>query len=93
VRFHAAALAVGHADVTEGKTGHFQLRMQARGQPEELIDFRNGLTEAWLAPPPGNYQMTLQLVSNAVPKEVLATAPAISVRVSSSAAAIAPPLP
>jgi hypothetical protein len=37
--------------------------------------------------------MTLQLVSNAVPKEVLATAPAISVRVSSSAAAIAPPLP
>jgi hypothetical protein len=93
VRFHASALAVGHEAVTQGKTGHFQLRLQPRGQPEELIDFRNGLTEAWLAPPPGTYQMQLQLVTNAAPQEVLATSPAISVRVAPAAPPSAPAKP
>lgn len=65
VQFHASGLNVAHAVQKEKDTGHFRLTMAAlgRGKSSEM-DFANGQTETWLAPPPGAYFMKLEFVDN-----------------------------
>jgi hypothetical protein len=66
VQFHASALNVSHVDIKEPATGHFRLVAQGKGAAAaERITFSNGLTEAWLKPPAGEYSLRLDFVGNA----------------------------
>jgi hypothetical protein len=73
VQFHASGLLVGHLAQKQKDTGHFRLTAAplAKGS-EAVMDFVNGQTEVWLAPPPGAYRLTLDLVDNADPARTLA---------------------
>ena len=42
------------------------------GKPTETIEFKNGATEDWFAPPPGSYTLELSLVKNGNAPEVMA---------------------
>jgi hypothetical protein len=88
-QFHASGLNVSHTDIREPDTGHFRLVAQARSGAVERIDFHNGLTEAWLKPPPGEYSLKLELVSNADPTTVLATSRPVNVKVAPDPARLA----
>jgi hypothetical protein len=81
LQFHASGLNVGHTDIVEATTGHFQLVAERAGQPAERVVFGNGATEAWLQPPPGDYVLRLQLVRNAAPHDVMAASEPVSVKV------------
>jgi hypothetical protein len=81
LRFHASGLNVGHVAVTEPDTGHFELLAEHATQPAERLRFPNGATEAWIKPPPGDYTLRLQLVRNAAPQDVMATAEPVKLRV------------
>lgn len=87
VQFHASGLNVSHADVLDAGTGHFRLVVQAKAGNAERIDFGNGATETWLRPPAGDYQLRLELVSNAEPSTVLAASNPIALKVLPDAAA------
>jgi hypothetical protein len=63
VQFHASGYNVSHADPKVPDTGHFRLVLE-RGGKREVIAFAGGQTETWLEPPPGDYQLQLELVSN-----------------------------
>jgi hypothetical protein len=76
VQFHASGYNVAHAEAAVAGTGHFRLSLARAGKPPEVMDFRGGQTEAWLLPPKGEYQMTLELVSNTEAGKVTAAAPA-----------------
>ena len=90
MQFHASGLNVSHVDVKEANTGHFRLVAQAnKGGAIERIDFGNGLTETWLKPPPGEYSMKLELVSNSDPLTVMATSHAVAVKVAPDVARVA----
>ena len=82
LQFHASGLNVSHADVVAPDTGHFRLVAQGRGGAAERIEFGDGATEAWLRPPPGEYQLRLELVANTPGAAVLASSAPINVRVS-----------
>lgn len=71
VVFHASGTNVGHAKVTEPGVGHFRLVAERSGAPAERIEFDNGATEAWIAPPPGSYRLRVELVRNAAPNDVM----------------------
>jgi len=81
VVFHASGISVGHIAIAEPGVGHFRLVAERTGAPPERIAFENGLTEAWLAPPPGDYRLRLELVRNAAPGDVLATSAPIELKV------------
>lgn len=72
VRLHASGLNVGHVDVREAGVGHFRLVAERAGAPAERIELVKGLTEVWLAPPPGRYKLRVELVQN-TDQQVLAT--------------------
>ncbi len=82
VQFHASGLNVAHVSQKEKETGHFQLTMTSSksGKPE-ILDFVNGQTEAWLAPPVGAYKMQLDFVDNIVSGKSIATSAPVSMRV------------
>jgi hypothetical protein len=81
-QFHASGLNVSHAAVKDAGTGHFRLVAQPKhGGAAERIALVNGVTEAWLAPPAGEYTLKLELVSNADPTQVMATSAAVTVKV------------
>lgn len=66
VRLHASGFNVGHVDITEPGVGHFRLVAErVGGAPAERIELAKGLTEVWLAPPPGRYRLRAELVGNA----------------------------
>ena len=75
VQFHASGLNVAHLSQAEKDTGHFRLTVapQSGAKPAEL-DFVNGQTEVWMAPPAGPYTLKLELVDNANPSKLLADA-------------------
>lgn len=76
IRFHASGLNVGFVAQKETDTGHFRLTLTpAKGKPE-VLDFRNGQTEVWLAPPAGEYTARLEFLDNTKPDAELA--PAVS---------------
>lgn len=75
VQFHASGLNVAHQVQREKDTGHFRLVVVpgTGGKPVEM-DFVNGQTEVWLEPPAGEYVLKLDLIDNASPGKVLASA-------------------
>lgn len=82
VLFHASGYNVSHAAAGLPDTHHFRLSIDRSGKPTQVIDFRNGHTETWLRPPAGEYQLRLDLVSNAASAKVTSTAKPVRVRVS-----------
>jgi hypothetical protein len=73
IGFHASGLNVSHIAAAEPGNGHFRLRVKPDGGHEEVINFDNGHTEAWLNPPSGRYTAQLELIDNMAPGKVLAT--------------------
>jgi hypothetical protein len=82
VQFHASGLNVAHVSQREKDTGHFRLTLNPRGagKPVEL-DFTEGQTEVWLAPPRGDYSLRLELLDNVNPGKALAEAVSVPVQV------------
>ena len=85
VQFHASGYNVAHADAKAPETGHFRLTLEPGGRKAEVLNFSGGQTEVWLNPPPGNYGMQLEFVSNAAGNAVVAKAKPLQVSVSNSA--------
>lgn len=82
VQFHASGLNVGHLTQKEKGTGHFRLTLTSpRAGKSEVLDFVNGQTEAWLAPPLGAYGMKLDFVDNDMPSKTLTTSVSVPIRV------------
>lgn len=75
MQFHASGLSVGHLNQKLKDSGHFRLTLapQGGGKPA-VMDFPNGQTEAWLAPPPGKYTAQLALLDNTDTRKTLAVA-------------------
>jgi hypothetical protein len=71
VQFHASGLNVGHAAQQEKDTGHFKLTVTSKTGAVAEMDFAEGQTEAWLAPPAGDYTLKLDFVDNLNPQQVL----------------------
>ena len=78
--FHASGLNVGNIEVADKGVGHFRVVAEKAGAATERIAFSNGATEAWLAPPPGDYRFRLELVGNAQ-GEVMSTSTPVDVKV------------
>lgn len=82
VQFHASGLSVAHLSQKTKDTGHFRLTLTSpRGGKPEVLDFVNGQTETWLAPPSGPYSMKLDFVDNNMPSKILAAAQYVPIRV------------
>jgi len=82
VQFHASGLNVAHAAQQEPGTGHFRLTVTPRdGGAPQVLDFADGHTEVWLAPPAGSYALQLDFVDNLNPGTLLATAASAQLRV------------
>jgi hypothetical protein len=82
VQFHASGLSVGHLVQKQKDTGHFRLTVVpvAKGQ-EAVMEFVNGQTEVWLAPPAGEYQLKLDFLDNTDPSRSLAPTATANIRV------------
>lgn len=65
VRFHASLLNVAQQSQQLADTGHFRLTVtpEAGGAPA-VMNFVDGETEVWLAPPAGRYSLKLEMVDN-----------------------------
>ena len=82
VQFHASGLNVAHAAQQEKDTGHFRLTLKpAGGGAPQVMDFTDGHTETWLAPPAGSYALQLDFVDNLAPGNVLAPPASAQLRV------------
>ena len=82
VRFHASLLNVAQVTQKIPETGHFKLTVApvAGGAPA-VMDFRDGQTEVWLAPPAGAYNLRLEMLDNLDPGKALAEAATARVEV------------
>ncbi|MDP1743140.1 MAG: DUF4399 domain-containing protein [Polaromonas sp.] len=74
VQFHASGYNVAHVGPKAAETGHFRLTVERSGRKPEVLSFTGGQTETWLNPPPGDYTMRLELVSNAASNSVMSAA-------------------
>ena len=81
VQFHASGLNVAQTGQKEPETGHFRLSVVPKSGAAAELDFTNGQTEVWLAPPAGDYSLKLEFVDNLNAGKTLAGAVARSVRV------------
>ncbi len=81
VQFHASALNVAHQAQRIPDTGHFRLTVSPAAGAPVPMDFVEGQTEVWLAPPAGSYSLKLELLDNIAPGKPLADAATTSVRV------------
>jgi hypothetical protein len=83
VQFHAAGFGISPLALAQSGLGHFRLIVESgsSGAATERLSFDEGQTEAWLAPPTGNYKLTLELVDNASPNKVLAKSAGVGVKV------------
>lgn len=73
VQFHASGFNVAHVSQQEKDTGHFMLTAIPKDASKAVpLDFVDGQTEVWLAPPVGNYTLKLELLDNLNPGKVLA---------------------
>jgi hypothetical protein len=64
VQFHASGYNLSSAAPKVADTGHFRLTMERAGQKPEVVSFTSGQTETWINPPPGDYKLQLELISN-----------------------------
>jgi hypothetical protein len=83
VQFHASALNVAHQAQKIPDTGHFRLTATpatGSGAPT-VMDFPEGQTEVWLAPPVGSYNFKLEMVDNIDPAKRMTSPVMASVRV------------
>jgi len=74
VQFHASGYSVSHVASRVADTGHFRLTMERAGHKPEVLSFSGGQTETWLNPPAGDYNLRLEMVSNAPDGKVLSAA-------------------
>lgn len=83
VQFHASALNVAHRSQKIPDTGHFRLTATPAGGSgtPTVLDFPEGQTEVWLAPPAGSYSLKLEMVDNLDPAKQMASPASASVRV------------
>ena len=73
VQFHASGLNVAHVSQQEKDTGHFKLTATPKDNSKPaVLDFLDGQTEVWLAPPAGDYTLKLELLDNLNPAKSLA---------------------
>jgi hypothetical protein len=73
VEFHASKANVSHIALKEPGTGHFRLTV-AGDHGSQVMDMTGGETEAWIAPPRGNYQLKLDFMDNLNAGKVLYSA-------------------
>lgn len=81
VQFHASGLNVANVAQQEKGTGHFKLTVTSKSGAVAEMEFAEGQTETWLAPPPGDYALKLDFVDNLNPKQVLTGSVATTVKV------------
>jgi len=81
VQFHASGFNVSHAAAKVPDTGHFRLTAERAGRKPEVMHFTAGQTEAWLNPPPDDYTLRLELVSNVASSTVMSQAKPLSLTV------------
>jgi hypothetical protein len=81
VQFHASGLNISHIGSQLPETHHFRLVVERIGQKTEFLNFLAGQTEVWLSPPSGEYNLRLELVSNAAVGKIMAQAKPVYVRV------------
>jgi hypothetical protein len=81
VQFHASGLNVAHVAQQEKGTGHFKLTVTSKSGAVAEMEFAEGQTETWLAPPPGDYALKLEFVDNLNPKQMLTGSVATTVKV------------
>lgn len=81
VQFHASGLNVAHMVQQEKDTGHFRLTVSGKAGAVADLDFADGQTETWLAPPAGDYTLKLEFVDNLNPRQPLASAVSATVKV------------
>jgi len=81
VQFHASGLNVAHVAQQEKGTGHFKLTVTSKSGAVAEMEFAEGQTETWLAPPPGDYALKLDFVDNLNPKQMLTGSVATTVKV------------
>lgn len=81
VQFHASGLNVAHVSQQEKDTGHFRLTVSAKSGNAAELDFTDGQTETWLAPPAGDYTLKLEFLDNLNPGHALASAVTSTVKV------------
>lgn len=81
VQFHASGLNVAHVMQQEKDTGHFKLTVTSKAGAVAEMDFAEGQTETWLAPPAGDYTLKLEFVDNLNPKQAVVGAVTTPVRV------------
>ncbi len=81
VQFHASGLNVAQLGQKEPDTGHFRLSVVPKSGSPADIDFVNGQTEVWLAPPAGDFTLKLEFVDNLNPAKPLASAVSRAVKV------------
>ncbi|UJW79154.1 DUF4399 domain-containing protein [Hydrogenophaga sp. SL48] len=82
LQFHVSGLNVAHAEQQEKDTGHFRLTLKpASGGAPQVMDFTDGQTETWLAPPAGSYAVQLDFVDNLSPTRTLAPSANAQLRV------------
>jgi len=74
VQFHASGYNISHAAPKVADTGHFRLTVERAGRKPEVLNFTGGQTETWLSPPPGDYTMRLELVSNTAGNSIMSAA-------------------
>ena len=81
VQFHASALNVAHRSQRLPDTGHFRLTVTPGSGAPVVMEFDEGQTEVWLAPPAGNYSLKLELLDNIEAGKPLTEPATASVRV------------
>jgi hypothetical protein len=81
VVLHASGYNISHTEITEPDTGHFRVRMTPANGEAILVELTEGQTELWLQPPPGDYSLRTELVSNTAPNTVLAASTPVAFKV------------
>ena len=82
VQFHASGLNVAHLSQKQKDTGHFRLTISPKGSGKPVeMEFTQGQTEVWLAPPAGAYLLRLDFMDNASAGNTLASTVSTAVSV------------
>ncbi|QHE85024.1 DUF4399 domain-containing protein [Hydrogenophaga sp. BPS33] len=81
VQFHASGFNVAQRAQRLADSGHFRLTVTPGSGAPAVMDFVNGQTEVWLAPPAGSYSLKLELLDNTDPSKQKTAPASASVRV------------